>query len=614
MKDTTPVARDESSETLKGPPEILKLSSEAVKETSEILNPVQHSEAPISVTSAPCVQETSNVVGDVGNLTYEEKMKLMEVLLKSGCKPEPQTYKKDSDDDKDKDKYGDVAKSLTFKTPLRLAAKSNPSGSPPNKRHRKNLSDMTKPAQKCRSWLAKESEPSKYLENISEQMTDFEDENHRTIIYGLLSMCIRNNWKYEMFTDFFRDKVLAHYIDPTKRELVFSQVHQIRLRLESLQKDTVILKPEAYEMYKLMFLYHEDDKNVKIVHSILDMQNKNLDCFSVFGMSKDTPDRVGLLLYRQIVSSVHHDKNFNDPNLSKISNRAAIFIIESHHKTLKSKTEDGLTRDENGRGVPFKDEVLTRVQTGEYLHNYYEEIERYKIAENVRQKRIEKWKSKTTAFCNEHFNQPDTHTHTDLKNMIMEYNAENAPTNHIYIRYWTRDVLYRRALTNSSDTTKKQTWLQHKAIRDSVLDQMFPRTEVPRVPAGSSRIPNAVKGYVLDVLNKKISEEKKSSENLQTKMMLKSSSSFELDLGVTIDRRISERSCVIENGEAERMAKKKILEQSLSIRGLKDGYAEIPGLGISDRTNHPVKFEAEDFDVVEKYVEFLNSIGYGKAI
>ena len=131
----------------------------------------------------------------------------------------------------------------------------------------------------------------------------------------------------------------------------------------------------------------------------------------------------------------------------------------------------------------------------------------------------------------ENLKNESSYMRTDLNRLIAQYYSSTASKAEMYVRYWTRDVLYRRAFESSCGTEGRQISLNHKALRESVIEKIFPKADIPRAPVGSSRLPGMVGGHVLNILNDDISSNKARMKILHSRVMEESSSPCELDLG-----------------------------------------------------------------------------------
>ena len=66
------------------------------------------------------------------------------------------------------------------------------------------------------------------------------------------------------------------------------------------------------------------------------------------------------------------------------------FLTESFGASLEIRFNEDLTRDRNGRAVSFRKEVLEKVNAGEYLYAYCNEIEERRSFEKQRQEPYQK--------------------------------------------------------------------------------------------------------------------------------------------------------------------------------------------------------------------------------
>ena len=73
--------------------------------------------------------------------------------------------------------------------------------------------------------------------------------------------------------------------------------------------------------------------------------------------------------------------------------------------------------------------------------------------------------------------------------------------------YWVLDISYRRSLDKLE--LDKQRWVSFKNRRDEFLNGKFPKADMPRAPIGSERIPNILRGQMVQIENELIKEKQK---------------------------------------------------------------------------------------------------------
>lgn len=119
------------------------------------------------------------------------------------------------------------------------------------------------------------------------------------------------------------------------------------------------------------------------------------------------------------------------------------------------------------------------------LRDYYQELEEYKETEKARNRGIKEWIAEMQNYAQKRNYNADNQTDSDLSAMVESVNIEQEGKFGSFTRYLALDKLYQRALETDINDSKI---LGFKNRRDQILEQLYPRTPLPKSPVWTGNV------------------------------------------------------------------------------------------------------------------------------